>query len=284
MIRTENFRRTILFGRYSSLLLLSLALFFLMPFTGAYAEKHPIERGETALQIAIDRNLTMEQLQQLNPGVDLEMMLVGDILIVPDEGESFESFLNKRYAEKSRINDLSCVTAADHSAICLFYIENLSEYPLYDVALKAEVRGKNGAVGTAETKIALMQVLPGEQLPVYIGVPGYFDDVDTASINVTNLSWSDLLQSSFRIPQEMFTRNVSLTADGIAAGVTVLFNADGAAACREKKINMLAAARDKDGRLVGIRSLYSDFYSRLDITVYSIGPCIETVDLYVEAY
>ena len=52
----------------------------------------------------------------------------------------------------------------------------------------------------------------------------------------------------------------------------------------EKMINILAAAWDTDGNLAGVRSLYSDFYSRMDITVYSIGPAIDRVELYLEAY
>ena len=82
-------------------ILISLIILLLIT-NSALAEEHAIERGETSLQIAIDHNLTMEQLSQLNPGVDLEMMLVGDILIVPDKGTSFEEFLHQHYSEIGR--------------------------------------------------------------------------------------------------------------------------------------------------------------------------------------
>ena len=249
------------------------------------AEEHAVEKGETALQIAIDHDLTMDQLSRLNPGVDLEMMKIGDILIVPDKDTpSFEEFLNRRYADLIRITDLDCTAAADRSAGCLFHAENLSDLPLFDVQLNASVRGKNGASGQADGKISLMQILPGEKLPVYISVQGDFSEVEQASVSVRNLSYSEMLQSSFRIGAELYTQTDTLTADGIGAASAIRFNADGIKACRDKKINIQSAAYDEEGKLTGVRSLYSDFFPRLDITVYSGGSAIRSVVVRMEAY
>ncbi len=266
--------------------------FFLILFLPAFlwaarcadAAEHAIEKGETALQIAIDHDLTMEQLALLNPGVDLEMMLVGDILIVPDEGVSFENYRNSVYAEYVRADDLHCEVMADHSAVCLFHLTNLSELPLFDVRLRAAVRDAKGASGQAESAIALMQILPGESLPVYISVPGDFDSVKEASVSVTNLSYEEHLQSSFRIPSGSFRQTDLILPDGIGATSVIVFNSEGIETFQGKKVNVLAAAYDAEGKLIGVRSLYSDFYSRLDITVYSTGSAIAAVKLFPEAY
>ena len=263
---------------------LLIMLLFMLSGQGVYAAEHKIEKGETALQIAIDHDLTMAQLQQLNPGVDLEMMHVGDVLIIPDDGESFETFLNKRYGELIRINELKCGPAADRSAVCLFYVENISDLPLFDVRLKAEVQAGNGVRGSAESDIPLMQVLPEEQIPVYIGVPGQFDDANKASVRAVNLTRSELLKSSFRIAPDLYSKTEQFSPDGIAATVTITFTGEGSAAFSGKKINVLAGGLDENGQLAGVRSLYSDFYPRLDITVYSIGPAIASTILYLEAY
>lgn len=266
---------------FSFTLILLLSLF---GGQSAYAAGHVIEKGETALQIAIDHDLTMAQLQQLNPGTDLEMMHVGDILILPDEGESFETFLDKRYAELVRINDLQCSTAADRSAFCLFYVENLSDLPLFDVRLKAEVQSGNGVRGTAESNIPLMQVLPGAHIPMVIAVPGRFENAEKASVKVIDLTGSELLQSSFRVEPDLYSQTERFSPDGIAASVTITFSGEGITSLSGKKINVLAAGLDGEGHLAGVRSLYSDFYPRLDITVYSVGPAITSVMLYMEAY
>ena len=260
-----------------------LLIFLFSPGTGSAAE-HTVERGETALQIAIDHDLTMEQLAQLNPGTDLEMLRVGDILTVPDEGLSFEEFLNKRYSEMLRINGLHCNIAADRHALCFCLLENISAFPLYDVSLKVSVRGQNGSRGEAEVSIPLIQVLPGEKLPVCAEVQNSFDAVAESSAAITGMSWSELYDSSFRIPEKMYTVSEKTLPGGIAQTVTVRFNAEAVSIYGEKKLNVLAAAYAADGSLTGVRSLYSDFYPLIGITVYSAGSPIGSVDLFMEAY
>lgn len=261
-----------------------LAIILLILPTMVNAEEHTIERGETALQIAIDHNLTMDQLAQLNPGINLEMMLIGDTLIVPDEGTSFEAFLAANYSKLIQITDLHCETLLDRSALCLFHAENLSRLPLYDVHLKAALRGQNGVTAQTESAIPTMQILPGEKLPVSMIIPGKFDAVEESVISVQNLSYSDLLQSSFRISPELYTQSDTVLPDGVASTSTIRFNEPGSAVYHEKHINILAAAYDEEGSLVGVRSLYTDYYPRLDITVYANNHRIKSVELRLEAY
>ena len=259
-------------------------LLFLMIVLPAYAEQHAVERGETALQIAIEHNLTMEQLGRLNPDVDLEMMLVGDVLIIPDEGMSFEEFLEHQYGELIRITDLNCEVLGDQSVLCLCHAENLSELPLFDVQLKAEVRGANQARAQAADVIPMIQILPGEILPIDLSIPGTFDEIAEASVKVENLTCSEMLNSSFRIPAEMYSQTDSFLPDGVAVISTIRFNEADESMWQDKHINVLAAAYDAAGELLGVRSLYSDFYSRLDITVYSNNRRIDHVDIRMEAY
>ena len=248
------------------------------------AEEHTVERGETALQIALDHNLTLEQLSQLNPGIDLEMMLAGDKLIVPEEGTSFEDFRSGRYAELLRIGETSCEVLADRSAFCLFHAENLSDLPLFDIRFRTTVSGRNGNRGQAEGSIALMQILPGESLPVGMNITGPFDEIDNVEVSVLNLSWSEMLTGSFRIPEQAFRQDVSILPDGAGAGITIEFNTESIPVYQGKRINILAAAYNSTGKLTGIRSLYSDFYSRLDITVYAAAGMITNVEIFAEAY
>ena len=253
-------------------------------FGAVQAEEHAVERGETALQIALDHNLTIDQLTQLNPGVDLEMMHVGDKLIVPDEGTSFEDFLSRRNSELIMAQNPLCEILADQSALCFFQAENLSELPLFDVQIKAAVRGHNGNIGEAVSGIALMQILPGEALPVYLNVPGPFDEIAAISAAAIDLSYSERMTGSFRIPEENYRTSISILPDGAAATASVEFTEQALTAYRDRRINILAAAYDEEGKLCGVRSLYSSFYPRLDITIYSAYRKITSVDLILEAY
>lgn len=248
------------------------------------AEEHIVERGETALQIALDHNLTMEQLTQLNPGIDLEMMIAGQKLTVPEKGVSFEEFRNQRYSEMLRINDLTCSILADNSALCLLHAENLTELPLYDIRLQASVRGQNGNSGITEAGTILMQILPGENLPAAVSIKGTFDSVENAEVSVLNLSRSEMLTASFRIPEKTYRQTISILPDGISATVTMEFFPECLQAFQGKTVNLLAAAYDESGNLTGVRSLYSEFYPRLDITVYSVSGKIADVKLTAEVY
>ncbi len=265
-------------------LLLFLTLFVCLPWGPCRAEEHVISRGETCLQIAIDHDLTMDQLQRLNPGVDLEMMIVGDILVLPDEGVSFDDFIARRYAEVLEVNDSSCEIMADGAALCFLHAENISDSPLFDVRVSVNVRGQNGSYAQSQTDIPLMQILPGEKLPMAVTVPGTFDAAESVTIRIDNLTVSDKLQSSFRIPKALYTQKDSFPPDRISGNAAIEFTAEGTAAYSGKKINVLAAAYDGENNLIGVRSLYTDFYPRLDITVYSNGRPIESIELRLEAY
>lgn len=261
-----------------------IILFTALTAISASADEHIVERGETALQIALDHNLTMDQLSQLNPGIDLEMMAVGEKLIVPEKGISFDKFRSSHYSRMVRINDLNCSVLADSSALCLFHAENLTELPLFDLRIHLSVLGQNGNRGQAEGSTALMQILPGEKLPMAMSVPGSFDAVESAEEAVLNLSQSELLTASFRIPDGHYRQSVSILPDGISATVTIEFNADIIPVYQGKSVNVLAAAYDNNGQLTGVRSLYSDFYPRLDVTTYAVRGKITDVKLFAEVY
>ena len=265
-------------------IIFSLLLVFLLSASPSYAEEHAIERGETALQIALDHNLTMDQLTKLNPGIDLEMMMVGDILIVPDEGTSFEEYLDKLYGERIRVTDINCEILADQSVLCLFNVENLTELPLYEVEFTADIRGQNGAANQMEGSIPLIQILPGEKLPCSLTIPGHFDTISNASIRIQNLVQSEMLQSSFRIPEEYYSVTENFLPDGAAATAAIRFNDAGYTNLQDKQINILAAAYDAEGSLAGTRSLFSDFYPRMDITLYTNNHNIDRIELKLEAY
>ena len=261
-----------------------LLMIICLVWTPCTADEHVISRGETCLQIAIDHDLTMEQLQRLNPGVDLEMMLIGDKLIIPDKGVSFEDFIASCYAEVLQLTESGCEIMADGSALCLLHAENISESPLFDVRVSVSVRGENGYNAQSEADIPLMQIIPGEKLPMAVVIPGNFDTAENVSIRVENLTVSDKLQSSFRISKSFYSQKDSFPPDRVSGTSTVEFTSEGIAAYSEKKINVLASAYDAEKNLIGVRSLYTDFYPRLDITTFTNNQPIEFIELRLEAY
>ena len=192
--------------------------------------------------------------------------------------------MNARYSQLLEIRDLHCELAADQSAVCFFLAENRSELPLFDVRFKGTVRFANGRTNESEGGIGLMQISPGEALPVYLRVPGYAAEIENASVSIIDLSYSEAMTASFRVPDTLYKTESTLNPDGLSAAVTIRFSAEAGRLYEEKKVNVLVSAFDAEGRIIGCRSLYSDFYQRLDVTVYAQGGRVAEVEVRVEAY
>lgn len=264
----------------TDLLVLTLFLVLVLFQSGA-AEEHAVQKGETALQIALDHGLTIDQLSQLNPGIDLEMMHVGDILSVPDEGMSFEEYLSRYYRDLLRITDLNCEELADQTSLCLFHAENITDTALYDVTFRAILTGENQNL--TEFAIPMMQILPGEKLPCCVSI---LQSVQPESIAITvkNLHLLNSEQNSLRLAEEAYTQTDNISPDAISAVTDISINEQYLESLSGKHINILAAAYDEENGLVGVRSLYTELSDHLRIATYTGSHRISRIVLRLEAY
>ena len=105
-----------------------------------------------------------------------------------------------------------------------------------------------------------------------------------ASVSVSALSWAEMMTADFRVPESAYTETDELLPDGAAGTAVIVFNGDAQEEYQDRKVNVLAAAYDADGNLVGVRSLYSNFYARLDITVYANARSIAALKTWLEVY
>lgn len=265
-----------------------LLLLLLLPCGSSFAaggEEHIVEKGETALQIAIDHDLTMEQLQQLNPGKDLEMMRVGDSLTVPGEGYgSFEDFLADLYSDTISADKLRCTLLTDGSAACFAELTNHTEKTLTSIRYEVTATDPIGMRDSVEASFPLAAMEPGETVPVVVLIPGPFSAAPEAKFAVRQVSQMDLGAASFRIDESQYQYKVSYLPGNIAASVTLDFLPEYAALSHEKHLNILIGAWDSDGNPVGVRSFYGEFIDPMTVTVYSVGGSIENVQIYAEAY
>lgn len=265
---------------------IACALWLLLGIIAAFgeSENHTVEKGETALQIAIDHDLSMEQLQLLNPDLDLEMLMVGDEVILPPTGVSFEEFLVSFYAERLQIRDLHCERGADNSAYCLMNAENISQQPLYNIRLKFGITDADGRQADQEGSIALIQILPQETLPIVVTFPGPFHGALEGSCSVIKLDYNEAAKGSFRIDPQTYTLQTTILPDASAVKIGLLFNSQAGSAYTGKQVNILAAAYNSEGKLIGVRSLFGDFQMSLDLDVYAIGGLVSSAKTWVETY
>lgn len=250
----------------------------------AESEVHVIEQGETAMQLAIDHDISMEQLQMVNPDVDLEMLMVGDELLLPAIGTSFDEFLTEFYSSLIQVNDIHCELGADSSAFCFMNAENRSEHPLYNISLSVSGTDAEGHSAEAEGSIPLMQLLPGESLPVFFGLEGSFSSAPEAVCLITRAEYNEASKGSFRVDPQHYSQTITILPDGSGADIAFLFDDETLASENIRKVNLLAAAYDTGGKLIGVRSMYGDLYRELHINVYSIGGSTASAQTWVEVY
>lgn len=272
-----------------SLIRILSVLFILLrlsdPVLAVETEEHIVEKGETALQIAIDHNLTMEQLILLNPGTDLEMMKIGDKLIVPPENfASFDDYLKAYYAESLRVSGLHCDPRADGSASCFFSITNTSDRSVGNLIMKVSCSDQNGREEKEKGYPALIQVQAGETLPMVIPMEGPFSGTLNCEAYVKEMTSQDLGLGTFRVSPELYSIDETrLPGDG-GAVLALTFTPESAAKYAGKTINILAAIYDAEEQILGIRSVYGDFSPEFEITVYKSSGVLDHSKVWIEIY
>lgn len=264
---------------------LFILLCFSLPVSAVETEEHIVEKGETALQIAIDHNLTMEQLILLNPGTDLEMMKIGDKLIVPPGNfESFDDYLKAYYAESIRVSGLRCDPRADGGASCFFSITNTSDRSVGNLTMKVSCADQNGRQEKEKGYPALIQVQAGETLPMVIPMEGPFSGSPECEAYVKEMTSQELGLGTFRAAPELYTVDETrLPGDG-GVVITLTFNPESAARYAGKTINILAAIYDAEEQVLGLRSVYGDFSPSFEVTVYKSSGALDHSKVWVEIY
>lgn len=237
------------------------------------------------MEIAIDNGLSMEQLQKANPGIDLELLLVGDTLVIPPADEAgFASFMNTVYAEHMQITDSRCYAMVDQSAACFLTIRNTGTDPVFNIQLSASIVDAGGGKSTSEGDFSLLQLLPGEEIPVYTYAAGPLAQPCSISGVIDDLSSDPNMPAAFRIDEERMEWTVQISADGLSADISFLFDAALADEREAENVNILAAAYNASGEVIGERSMIGSFYPDLSVTVYSLSGTIDSVKTWVELY
>lgn len=279
--RFSSFSHRLLSAVSLSLLFPAFLSLCIRPVSAGNSTEHIVEKGETALQIALDHNLTMDQLQQLNPGTNLEMMMIGDKLIVPaDPNQTYDDFIASYYGDMLETTSFSCERIADASALCLGELTNRTDSPVTNIGLTAVVRDVLGNKAEGSGGLATVQIEARETLPFVLPVFGSFGDLSGCSLSVTQMETVGDGWGSFRINEAQYTVAWQLRPAGTAADLEITF----LNSFSGKKVNILAAAYDAEGTLIGVRSMYTVYRNKVLLDLYSLQGQIASVRTVIEVY
>ncbi len=265
-------------------LFLGLAVCFLSAADSA-PQQHVVENGDTFSAIAFRYGLTMDQLQAANPKIDPVLLQIGDELIIPPgEADAYDAFIQEMYSAYVQNNGTECFTSPAQNISCIARVQNPGDELVTNVFLRLNLTDSAGQNIELSAGTPLIQLLPGEEIPVLFygfksGTPPF-----ATSFSVTNLEVFDNTVNSFRLPKDQWENTVTISADKLSAAIHIRIFQNPDSSDPNKKYNILAVAYRLDGIPVGIRSWNGNGSSDVDLTVYSLSGPIDSVKVWAEAY
>ncbi len=248
----------------------------------ALSDAYIVQRGDTFLGIALKHGLTQEQLQAANPEIDPDMILPGTRMIIPpSDPAAYDDFLQTKFSEDLLIETVRCFSQGDIRSQCLAEIVNPGQRVVYNAELRLTVTDGSGWQSESKTAPALIQLLPGEKLPVLFSFPFPFLNDHQLTAHVDNLLTTAELTSGLRLSDAENYSDVQILPGGQSASVTIqLADVERFSSCQ-----ILAAAYNAAAEPIGLRALTLDEFTQdVNVMLYALADSISSVKIWVETY
>ncbi|MDD5369544.1 MAG: LysM domain-containing protein [Anaerolineaceae bacterium] len=259
---------------------------------------YAVRADDDLFGISLRFGVSLPALKTANPKVNPYFMGVGTLLTIPvtppASGTGTLTAATPRSANAPRdvassvsISLPTCYPSADGGLWCLALAHNQQTQSLENLSVIFRLAGKNPDVLTDQAVFSPFNVLPGSGLmPVVIYFPAPAPSEYGVEVQVDSalpVAPNDVRYLAAKIQQEQ------IQVDGLAARATgQVALADATAQAGE--IWVLAVAYGEGQQVVGLRKwesptgLAGGESLPFDLTVYSLGPDIQRVELLVEAH
>ncbi len=248
---------------------------------------YTVAAGDTMLGIALRFGVTLEELMAANPEVSPSAMAVGQDLRIPSDPQNISGEPTPTPVP-STVSQARCYATVERGMWCLALVRN--DYPdmLENISAQITLLDAGGQSLASQTVFTLLDILPqGEALPLAAFFPP--DVPADAQPRVQMLTAIRLLPGDARYLPAILQNTLTLVDwPGRTAQVSgeVRLPAGSEAA---GQVWVAATAYDADGNVVGVRrwdaggGLEPGSRMKFGLTVASLGPAIERVELVVEA-
>jgi LysM repeat protein len=244
-----------------------------------------VAAGDSLSTIAEHFGIRLAELQAANPGVVSESLSVGQKLKIP-AGSSGESLPTPAPAQ---IGPVQCYPSGG-GTYCLAAVHNPFPDVLENVKLQMSLLDPSGQpISSLEAFLPLDILPPGSSKPAYAFFPA--QAAGARPSGSAQVAASIRLAPGDRRYLPAVARNVlvGVAWDGLSANVQgqVFLAAESPTAA--KTLWLAAVAYDANGQMVGFRrwewqgSLKAGRTQAFDLSVYSLGPAIASVEVVVEA-
>lgn len=242
------------------------------------------------LGIALRYGITLEELKAANPDVDPYMMSVDTELKIPAAATplSESDVLPTATPAAVQLDIPRCYPGAEGGMYCFVKAHNPSGTPLEDVSALIRVADAGGKQVVSQTAWLPLDLLPaGSSMPL----EAYFDSAfpEHYQVNVELQTALPVSEGDARyLPAHIDSLQVQILSDQLSAEVS------GEIVLEDENLSASQAwvaiiAYDAQGLVTGIRrweaesGVVSEYPAPFIMRVYSVGPVIDHVEVYIEA-
>jgi len=280
---------------------------------------YEVKKGDTLLAIAINHGIKLEDLQAANPDVDPRILSVGTRLVIPlNEQDGTQGTQPTPTPLPVEINTPECYPSADGGIWCMTPVHNNQPQAVENLSAWINLFDSNGDVITGTTAYPPLNLLSsGETIPLLAFFPSSVlsSTQDSVVPQVELLTAFPVAVDSGRyLPLEVQISQETIDAFARQATVEgrVDYPQDSSLPTATATISMTSTpepqkeatsqplppaknvwlallAYDHDGNIVGVRKWEASKaiplgkHRDFEITVYSLGPAIQRVDVLLEA-
>jgi LysM repeat protein len=248
---------------------------------------YTVQRGDTISSIALEQNVSIDDLLAANPEISPNAMSIGQVINIPSNPEN-PSGEPTPTPVPFTIQHIECYPTADDGMWCFVLAHN--DFPdfIENVSAQVTLINANNAVLASQTALLPLNILPPHMsLPLTVFFPPEIRSDAKPQVQV--LTAIRLLPNEERyLPATINNTLVQVNADGHSARVNgqVLLPANAKAA---SQVRVVGTAYDNAERVVGVRSWESNAGLSpggslpFEFMVSSLAGRIERVEFAVEA-
>lgn len=250
---------------------------------------HLVQANDTLLGIAVRYGVALEDLLAANPGVNPRFLSIGQAVVIPGpEGQPVPALAPTPTPVSAVIYPARCFRTLSESLWCLALVGNPLDVPIEGVtALVALLDGEGRVLESQVAHTPLRQVPPGTQMPVaaWFAPPA----PRPASSSVMLLSAMVGGSPSRTLPLRVELDTNRPAQDHLSWTVSGEVSLDGSSPVAASRVTVVAFAYDSSGSAAGFavrdweEPLVPGGSRSFDITVYSLGPAVERVEVLAEA-
>ena len=248
---------------------------------------YTIVKGDTMLGVALRYGITLEELQNANPDIDPRILSVGTILVIP-LGNSLPAVLPTPTPLSLHLGQIKCYPTSYGGRWCAVLIRNTRNRSIENLSAQVALYTQAGEVVAEGIMNAPLNILrESEEVALTIFFPGPFDQDLIPQVKLlTSLHVNRESDRYLKVTVEV--ENVEITNLGQQARLS------GSLSLAKKslpanRIWLVGVAYDAAGGIVGQRkweaanNLEPGKSMPFEMTVFSIGPAIERVEVLSEA-